>query len=86
MNKETFITTEQEKTIDMLTKQIQSLPGGKYIKVFRSLTGTVRLQDDRTEETRKHTRMFCVCSNDTPGLIWEKMMRAYEGIAKELSK
>lgn len=80
MKEKYMITEKQLETVDKATKMINKLPGGKDIKVFRSLTGTVRLQDDRNEETQKHTRMFCICKGDSQKKIMEMMMKAYKEI------
>ena len=84
MSKQGYITEQQIEAIDMMAKQIKTLPGGRFINVFRSLTGTVRLQDDRTEETRKYTRMFCVCKDDSVSKIMDMMMDAYEKICEDI--
>ena len=81
-----MITEKQRAAVDMVAKQIRSLDGGKYIEVFCSLTGMVRIQDNRSEDTKKHYRMFCVCEGDTLAVIRNKMMNLFDEIRKAIGE
>lgn len=81
--KKYIMTEEQKQAVDMAAKMIKTMPGGKDVNVFSSLTGIVRIQNMRNEETQKHTRMFYIGKNDKPVDISSAILKAFDEI-KEL--
>lgn len=81
-----MITEKQREAVDLVAKQIRRLEGGKHIEVFCSLTGMVRIQDNRSEETKKHYRMFCVCDDDSMTAIRNKMMLMFDEIRQAIGE
>lgn len=80
--KKYIMTDEQKQAVDMAAKMIKTMPGGRYVSVFSSLTGIVRIQNMRNEETQKHTRMFYIGKNDKPMDISNAMLKSFEEIRK----
>lgn len=78
--KKYIMTEEQKQAVDMAAKMIKTMPGGKDVNVFSSLTGIVRIQNMRNEETQKNTRMFYIGKEDSPLDISRAMLRMFKEI------